>query len=201
MCVCLFDRIAEIVKFALTVVLSLAALSIIIEGAAQSLPKGLGLGSKKVNAVSNTNTTFHDVKGCEEVKEELQEIISYLTDPEKFTRLGAKLPKGVLLSGPPGTGKTLLARYYLTSHFLILTCFRLFSACPLSCSNFEHSLFFCRAIAGEAKVPFIQASGSEFEEMFVGVGARRIRDLFTSARKMSPAIVFIDEIDAVGSKR
>lgn len=105
-------RISEIIKFGLTVVISLAALSIIIEGAAQNLPKGLGLGTKKVNAVTNTNTTFKDVKGCDEVKEELQEIISYLTDPDRFTRLGAKLPKGILLSGSPGTGKTLLARYF-----------------------------------------------------------------------------------------
>merc|ERR1719253_970777 len=112
-------------------------------------------------------TTFADVKGCEEVKDEVKEIIDYLQDPAKFTRLGAKLPKGVMLSGPPGTGKTLLAR----------------------------------AIAGEAGVPFIQASGSEFEEMFVGVGARRIRDLFGEARKHAPCIVFLDEVDAVGSKR
>jgi ATP-dependent metalloprotease len=107
------------------------------------------------------------VKGCDEVKDELKEIIQYLKDPEKFTRLGAKLPKGMLLSGPPGTGKTLLAR----------------------------------AIAGEANVAFFQTSGSEFEEMFVGVGAKRIRDLFAAARKAAPCIVFIDEIDAVASKR
>jgi len=113
------------------------------------------------------NTNFSHVKGCDEVKEELKEIIDYLQDPSKFTRLGAKLPKGIMMAGPPGTGKTLLAR----------------------------------AIAGEAKVPFIQASGSEFEEMFVGVGARRIRDLFAAARKHTPCIVFIDEVDAVGSKR
>lgn len=103
-------RVTEIIKFGLSAIISLAALSIIIEGAAQNLPKGLGLGTKKVHAVTNVKTTFDDVKGCEEVKEELQEIIAYLTDPEKFTRLGAKLPKGILLSGPPGTGKTLLAR-------------------------------------------------------------------------------------------
>merc|ERR1719421_584136 len=125
------------------------------------------MGNKKIQPVEDVNTTFDDVKGCDEVKEELNEIILYLKDPNRFTRLGAKLPKGVLMSGAPGTGKTLLAR----------------------------------AIAGEAGVPFIQASGSEFEEMFVGVGARRIRDLFAEARKHAPCIVFIDEVDAVGSKR
>ncbi|CAE7287928.1 FTSH5 [Symbiodinium natans] len=129
--------------------------------------EGFGMGSKKITPVEEVNTTFEDVKGCDEVKEELQEIILYLRDPDRFTRLGAKLPKGVMMSGSPGTGKTLLAR----------------------------------AIAGEAGVPFLQASGSEFEEMFVGVGARRIRDLFQEARKHAPCIVFIDEIDAVGSKR
>merc|ERR1719162_2903226 len=122
------------------------------------------MGSKKITPVENVSTTFDDVKGCNEVKAELEEIILYLKDPDRFTRLGAKLPKGVMMSGPPGTGKTLLAR----------------------------------AIAGEAGVPFLQASGSDFEEMFVGVGARRIRDLFAEARKHAPCIV---EIDAVGSKR
>merc|ERR1719464_2545967 len=125
------------------------------------------MGSKKPTPVEEVNTTFDDVKGGDEVKVELQEIILYLKDPDRFTRLGAKLPKGLMMAGPPGTGKTLLAR----------------------------------AISGEAGVPFLQASGSEFEEMFVGVGARRIRDLFQEARKHAPCIVFIDEIDAVGTKR
>ncbi|HMV69239.1 MAG TPA: ATP-dependent zinc metalloprotease FtsH [Myxococcota bacterium] len=111
--------------------------------------------------------TFEDVAGIEEVKEETQEIIEFLKDPRKFTKLGGRIPKGVLLTGPPGTGKTLLAR----------------------------------AMAGEAGVPFFSISGSDFVEMFVGVGASRVRDLFEQAKKQAPCIVFIDEIDAVGRQR
>ena len=112
-------------------------------------------------------TTFKEVAGADEEKEELQEIVEFLKDPRKFTELGARIPKGVLLVGPPGTGKTLLAR----------------------------------AVAGEADVPFFSISGSDFVEMYVGVGASRVRDLFDQAKKSSPAIIFIDEIDAVGRHR
>ncbi|XP_042057456.1 ATP-dependent zinc metalloprotease FTSH 11, chloroplastic/mitochondrial-like [Salvia splendens] len=115
----------------------------------------------------NNVKTFKDVKGCDDAKEELEEVVEYLRNPSKFTRLGGKLPKGILLTGSPGTGKTLLAK----------------------------------AIAGEAGVPFFYRAGSEFEEMFVGVGARRVRSLFQAAKKKAPCIVFIDEIDAVGSTR
>ncbi len=111
--------------------------------------------------------TFQDVAGVEEEKQELQEIVDFLKDPAKYTKMGAKIPRGILLSGPPGTGKTLLAR----------------------------------AVAGEAEVQFLSISGSDFMEMYVGVGASRVRDLFDQAKKMAPAIVFIDEIDAVGRKR
>jgi cell division protease FtsH len=115
----------------------------------------------------NNHVTFADVAGVDEAKEELSEIIDFLKSPKKFTRLGAKIPRGVLLIGPPGTGKTLLAK----------------------------------AIAGEAEVPFFSISGSDFVEMFVGVGASRVRDLFEQARKSAPCIIFIDEIDAVGRQR
>ncbi|MDF6753424.1 AAA family ATPase, partial [Escherichia coli] len=110
---------------------------------------------------------FADVAGCDESKEEVVELVDFLKDPQKFQKLGGRIPRGVLLVGPPGTGKTLLAR----------------------------------AIAGEAKVPFFSISGSDFVEMFVGVGAARVRDMFENAKKQAPCIVFIDEIDAVGRHR
>eukprot|EP00252_Welwitschia_mirabilis_P025770 TRINITY_DN8196_c0_g1_i1.p1 TRINITY_DN8196_c0_g1~~TRINITY_DN8196_c0_g1_i1.p1 ORF type:complete len:800 (-),score=192.72 TRINITY_DN8196_c0_g1_i1:591-2990(-) len=122
--------------------------------------------NKEVTPEKN-NVTFKSVKGCDEAKQELQEVVEYLRNPSKFTRLGGKLPKGLLLTGAPGTGKTLLAK----------------------------------AVAGEAGVPFFYRAGSEFEEMFVGVGARRVRSLFQAAKKKAPCIVFIDEIDAIGSTR
>jgi cell division protease FtsH len=116
---------------------------------------------------ANNTVTFADVAGCDEAKEEVQELVDFLRDPTKFQKLGGRIPRGVLMVGPPGTGKTLLAR----------------------------------AIAGEAKVPFFTISGSDFVEMFVGVGASRVRDMFENAKKHSPCIVFIDEIDAVGRHR
>ena len=128
---------------------------------------GFGKSRAKIYVENEINVTFKDVAGVEEAVEELKEIIEFLKNPEKFTKLGGKIPKGVLLVGPPGTGKTLLAR----------------------------------AVAGEAGVPFISISGSSFVEMFVGVGAARVRDLFSQAEKMAPCIIFIDEIDAVGRVR
>ncbi len=126
-----------------------------------------GKSRAKLLTESQVKITFEDVAGIEEAKEELHEIISFLKDPKKFTKLGGRIPKGVLLMGPPGTGKTLLAR----------------------------------AIAGEAGVPFFSISGSDFVEMFVGVGASRVRDLFLQGKKSAPCIIFIDEIDAVGRHR
>ena len=121
----------------------------------------------RLNANEKETTTFKDVAGCDEAKEEVKEIVDFLKDPKRFTRIGASIPKGVLMVGPPGTGKTLLAR----------------------------------AVAGEAGVPFLSISGSDFVEMFVGVGAARVRDTFEQARKLAPCIIFIDEIDAVGRQR
>lgn len=130
--------------------------------------KALSFGKSKARLHESTKKiTFKDVAGIDEAKEEVQEIIEFLKDPKKFIRLGARIPKGILLVGPPGTGKTLLAK----------------------------------AIAGEAQVPFFSISGSEFVEMFVGVGASRVRDMFDQAKKNAPCIVFIDEIDAVGRYR
>jgi cell division protease FtsH len=131
--------------------------------------KALSFGKSKAKLLntSNKKVTFEDVAGVEEAKEELSEIVDFLKEPQKFQRLGGKIPKGVLLMGPPGTGKTLLAR----------------------------------AIAGEAGVPFFSISGSDFVEMFVGVGASRVRDLFEQGKKNAPCIIFIDEIDAVGRHR
>ena len=131
--------------------------------------KAMSFGKSRARLLNENQTkvTFSDVAGVDEAKEELQEVIAFLKDPKKFTRLGGRIPKGCLLVGPPGTGKTLLAR----------------------------------AIAGEAGVPFFSISGSDFVEMFVGVGASRVRDLFLQAKKQAPCIVFVDEIDAVGRQR
>ena len=129
----------------------------------------MSFGKSKARLLSEDQikTTFADVAGCDEAKEDVTELVDFLRDPTKFQKLGGKIPKGVLMVGPPGTGKTLLAK----------------------------------AIAGEAKVPFFSISGSDFVEMFVGVGASRVRDMFDQAKKSSPCIIFIDEIDAVGRKR
>ena len=130
--------------------------------------KAMSFGKSRARLIENTKkVTFADVAGCDEAKEELEEVIDFLKEPGKFQRLGGKIPKGVLLVGPPGTGKTLLAK----------------------------------AVAGEANVPFFSISGSDFVEMFVGVGASRVRDMFQQAKKNSPCLLFIDEIDAVGRHR
>jgi cell division protease FtsH len=127
----------------------------------------IGKSRAKVYVETDTKVTFRDVAGVDEAKYELQEVVAFLRDPKSFGRLGARIPKGVLLIGPPGTGKTLLAR----------------------------------AVAGEAGVSFFSISGSEFVEMFVGVGAARVRDLFEQARRAAPCIIFIDELDALGRSR
>ena len=126
-----------------------------------------GKSKAKMLTADQVKTTFADVAGCDEAKEEVGEVVDFLRDPSKFQKLGGRIPKGILMVGPPGTGKTLLAK----------------------------------AIAGEAKVPFFTMAGSDFVEMFVGVGASRVRDLFDQAKKNAPCIIFIDEIDAVGRKR
>ncbi|MFC2688326.1 MAG: ATP-dependent zinc metalloprotease FtsH, partial [Arachnia propionica] len=138
-----------------------------VSGGGSGSPLSFGKSKAKLASKDMPKTTFADVAGVDEAVEELQEIKEFLAEPAKFQKLGAKIPKGVLLYGPPGTGKTLLAR----------------------------------AVAGEAGVPFFSISGSDFVEMFVGVGASRVRDLFEQAKEAAPAIVFIDEIDAVGRHR
>ncbi len=157
----------EIIPTVLMVVIFIVAwLFIMKRMGGGGIGKEMNFGKAKIK---NTNddkrkTTFDDVAGADEEKEELEEVVEFLKSPDKFNKLGARIPKGVLLVGPPGTGKTLLAR----------------------------------AVAGEAGVPFFSISGSDFVEMFVGVGASRVRDLFDQAKKNSPCIIFIDEIDAVG---
>ena len=138
-----------------------------MQGGGKGGAMGFGKSKAKLLNQDNARATFEDVAGCDEAKQEVTEVIEFLRDPSKFTRLGGKIPKGMLLVGPPGTGKTLLAR----------------------------------AIAGEADVPFFSISGSDFVEMFVGVGASRVRDMFEQAKKHAPCIIFVDEIDAMGRHR
>lgn len=157
----------------LSIVMSAACLGVLVVMLVRNNPQGgsnakmMDFGRSKAVMVENSEVTFENVAGLAEEKGELEEIVDFLKDPEKYTQVGARIPKGVLLVGPPGTGKTLMAK----------------------------------AIAGEAGVPFFSISGSDFVEMFVGVGASRVRDLFAEAKKNSPCIVFIDEIDAVARRR
>ena len=138
-----------------------------MQGGGKGNPLSFGKSKAKLLSENQIKTTFADVAGCDEAKEDVVELVDFLKDPTKYSKLGGRIPRGVLMVGPPGTGKTLLAR----------------------------------AIAGEAKVPFFSISGSDFVEMFVGVGASRVRDMFAQAKKNAPCIIFIDEIDAVGRKR
>ena len=155
--------ISPLITFALLIILYI----IFMKKSGAMGSKAMGFGKTKTNVVKDVKTRFSDVAGADEEKEEVAEIVEFLKNPKKFTEIGARIPKGVLLVGPPGTGKTLLAR----------------------------------AVAGEANVPFFSMSGSDFVEVFVGVGASRVRDLFDQAKKNMPCIIFIDEIDAVGRQR
>jgi ATP-dependent metalloprotease len=161
-----FRWVRFIFFFVTFVYFSLMVMTVLVEGMSIFKRPGGKVMDSEAKAEKQT-TRFSDVHGCDEAKDELQELVEFLKNPGKFSTLGGKLPKGVLLVGPPGTGKTLLAR----------------------------------AVAGEAGVPFFYMSGSEFDEIYVGVGAKRVRDLFAAAKSKSPAIVFIDELDAIGGKR
>lgn len=161
----IFKWVKFFLWFGLLTYLSMVCVTMIIEASGMLQRRG---AKQDMEAKPELQTTrFSDVHGCEEAKEELQELVDFLKAPDKFNTLGGKLPKGVLLVGPPGTGKTLLAR----------------------------------AVAGEAGVPFFYMSGSEFDEVYVGVGAKRVRELFDAAKSKAPAIVFVDELDAIGGKR
>lgn len=164
----LFKWIRWFAALALAAYFGLVLISLFVEtsGLIKKVGGGPGGSSAEVRPEHQT-TRFSDVQGCDEAKEELLDVVDFLKNPERYNKLGGRLPKGVLLIGPPGTGKTLLAR----------------------------------AVAGEAGVPFFYMSGSEFDEVYVGVGAKRVRELFSNARSKAPAIVFIDELDAIGGKR
>lgn len=163
--------LSTLLSWIVPVLLIFALWSFFLRGAIERQGMGgmmsVGKSRAKVYVERDTGVTFDDVAGVDEAKAELKEIVDFLKEPDKFGRLGARIPKGILLTGPPGTGKTL----------------------------------FARAVAGEAGVPFFSISGSEFVEMFVGVGAARVRDLFDQARKAAPCIIFIDELDALGRRR
>ena len=163
--------LSTLLSWLLPVILIFGLWSFFLRGAIEKQGMGgmmsVGKSRAKVYVERDTGVTFEDVAGVDEAKAELKEIVDFLKQPKKFGRLGARIPKGILLTGPPGTGKTL----------------------------------FARAVAGEAGVPFFSISGSEFVEMFVGVGAARVRDLFDQARKAAPCIIFIDELDALGRRR
>ena len=161
---------ASLVSNGLLLLLLFGGLVLLLRRSAQVANRAMGFGRSKARMVqpeAAVSVRFEDVAGIQEAKEELQEVVAFLKEPERFTAVGARIPKGVLLVGPPVTGKTLLAK----------------------------------AIAGEAGVPFFSMAASEFVELFVGVGASRVRDLFRQAKEKSPCIVFIDEIDAVGRQR
>ncbi|GKT47090.1 mitochondrial inner membrane i-AAA protease supercomplex subunit YME1 [Colletotrichum spaethianum] len=160
-----FRWVKFVLWFCLFTYLSLVVVTMLVEGL--NLFKRPGGKVDSEAKAENQTTRFADVHGADEAKDELQELVDFLRNPDKFSTLGGKLPKGILMVGPPGTGKTLLAR----------------------------------AVAGEAGVPFFYMSGSEFDEVYVGVGAKRVRDLFASAKSKSPAIIFIDELDAIGGRR
>jgi cell division protease FtsH len=158
-------HLGDLIFFVLLVVLGMW----VFRSLARSQSNALSFGKSKARIADarDVKTTFKDVAGCDEAKEDLKEIVDFLKNPRKYTAIGAKIPRGALLVGAPGTGKTLLAR----------------------------------AVAGEANVPFLSMAGSEFMEMLVGVGASRARDLFETAKKVAPSIIFIDEIDAIGRMR
>jgi len=156
-----------IVMLVVTAIIAIYLFSRLSSAVGGANSKALSFNQSRARKVEKSNVRFNDVAGCDEEKAEMEEVVQYLKEPQKFSKLGAKLPKGILLVGPPGTGKTLLAK----------------------------------AVAGEAGVPFYSISGSDFVEMFVGVGAGRVRDMFHKAKQTAPCLIFIDEIDAVGRQR